>query len=209
MKLSIIATSALVLFGALCTAQAQFASVDSTYPTSTSVEGFVESNPGDSTQISQVPGTTTIGFIQNNNWFGYSGYAYSNTPIPYSVGIEISVAKGNTTTASIEVRRSSATGTLLATIPVTSTGSFSTFTTVRGNFSARQSGGAGLFLVFKGGAGFLMDVKSIRLVSDELPRIPLQSPVSQVVAKKSSTPWITVGSNSISMNSVDIPLPVA
>ncbi|NJM37036.1 MAG: carbohydrate-binding protein [Akkermansiaceae bacterium] len=175
MKMSIIAASALTLLGSVFTANAQtpgIPRVDEVFPTFIN-EAFRESNPTDNNKIRAIAGTSTIGFIQNNTWFGYLGYVYgfnpivaTQPPIPYSVGIEVTVAKGNTTSAFIDVRKGSATGTLLTTIPVTSTGSFTTFRTLRGNFSTRQTGADGIFFVFRGGAGFLMDVRSFRLVSD-------------------------------------------
>ena len=60
----------------------------------------------------------------------------------------------------IEVRAGSATGTLLGTANVASTGSWDTFTDVSANLSGAPTGTTTLYLVFRGptGQGYLFDV---------------------------------------------------
>jgi glucose/arabinose dehydrogenase/PKD repeat protein len=97
-------------------------------------------------------GGRTVGFIDNNDWISFTPYLLNNAS--QFVARVSSGAAGGT----IEVRAGSATGTLLATATVPSTGSWDTFTTVTANVSGAPATTTTLFLVFKGGAGNLFDL---------------------------------------------------
>ena len=104
-------------------------------------------------------GGRTVGFIESGDWISFQPYALSNAT---SFTARVSSAGAGGT---IEVRAGSATGTLMASLPVTSTGSWDTFANVSANLSNRPAGATSLFLVFRGGAGNLFDVDSFTIAT--------------------------------------------
>lgn len=132
---------------------------------------FLESHPSDPIKIRDV-GNGTIGYIQNNTWFAFTDFEFSNTSTPSSLWVDLEISKGNTTNTNIEIRSDSVTGPLLATVPVTSTGGWATFESFTAPLDASLTNSiAQVYFVFTGDPGFLMDVKSVRFRSDELDRI--------------------------------------
>jgi PKD repeat protein len=104
-------------------------------------------------------GGRTVGFVDSGDWISFQPYALGN-----ATTFTARVSSG-TTGGTIEVRAGSATGTLLASLPVTSTGSWDTFANVSANLSNRPAGSTTLFLVFRGGAGNLFDVDSFTIAT--------------------------------------------
>jgi len=102
-------------------------------------------------------GGRTAGFIENNDWISYTPYNMSNVN-----GITARVASAGAG-GTIEVRTGSATGTLLGSVAVPSTGSWETFTNVTASLTAGPAAATSLFLVFKGGAGNLFDLDAFTL----------------------------------------------
>jgi glucose/arabinose dehydrogenase/PKD repeat protein len=99
-------------------------------------------------------GGNTVGFIDNNDWVSFTPYALSG-----ATSVTARVSSGGVG-GTLEFRTGSATGTLIASVPVTNTGSWDTFANVSANLSSVPSGTTSLFLVFKGvtGQGNLFDV---------------------------------------------------
>jgi type 1 glutamine amidotransferase len=100
-------------------------------------------------------GGQTAGFIDNNDWAAYTGLTLST-----AAGVRVrwsSAGSGGT----IEFRAGSATGTLLGTATVTSTGSWDTFQTTSVALATNAS--TTLYLVFHGGTGSLFDVDEFTL----------------------------------------------
>ncbi|MER7001526.1 carbohydrate-binding protein [Dactylosporangium sp. NPDC000555] len=118
-------------------------------------------------------GGSTVGFIDNGDWISFSPYLLNNAT-QFTARVS-SAASGGT----IEVRAGSATGTLLGTATVTSTGSWETFTNVTANISGAPSTATTLYLVFKGGAGNLFDLDAFTFSTG--------TPTTPVVSLKSLT----------------------
>ncbi|WP_433430282.1 carbohydrate-binding protein [Nonomuraea sp. CA-141351] len=100
-------------------------------------------------------GGQTLGFIENGDWAGYSNVDTAGSKT-FSARISSAGAGGT-----IQVRSGSATGTLLGSVPVPSTGGWETFQ----NVSTTLTGSAGgpLFLVFTGGGGYLFDIDTLTI----------------------------------------------
>ena len=96
-------------------------------------------------------GTLDVSYINNGDWL-----AFNNVNLTGMKSIKARFA-GKTTGSTIEVRLSSTTGTLIATIPVTNTGGWQTWKTDSVNL-ATVSGTQDVFLVFKGGLGNLFNL---------------------------------------------------
>ncbi|WP_328581893.1 ThuA domain-containing protein [Streptomyces sp. NBC_00370] len=100
-------------------------------------------------------GGQTLGYIENGDWAGYASVETEGaTTFTASVA---SAGAGGT----IEIRSGSATGTLLGSVAVPSTGSWDTFSTVSTQLTGTGSGP--LFLSFTGGAGSLFDIDTFTL----------------------------------------------
>jgi len=97
-------------------------------------------------------GGATAGFIENNDFISYGPYNLSNAT--QFVARVASAGTGGT----IEIRSGSQTGPLHGTATVANTGGWETYTNVTANLTGVPSGPTRLYLVFKGGAGFLFDV---------------------------------------------------
>ncbi|WP_327045285.1 carbohydrate-binding protein [Microbispora sp. NBC_01189] len=97
-------------------------------------------------------GAKTVGYIDNGDWISFTPYNLSNAT---SMTARVSSAGSGGT---LEVRAGSATGTLLGSAAVASTGSWDTFVNVTVPISNAPSGTTTLYLVFKGGSGNLFDL---------------------------------------------------
>ena len=95
---------------------------------------------------------TAVGFINNGDWVSYNNVDF-NSGVD---SIEMSVASGNSG-GTIEVREGSTLGTLLGTVEVPATGSFTTWKTVKANV-LETSGEKDIYLMFTGGSGALFDI---------------------------------------------------
>ncbi|MGC4770225.1 PQQ-dependent sugar dehydrogenase [Micromonospora sp. DT44] len=104
------------------------------------------------TDHTSAEGGRTAGFIENNDWISYQPY---NLTGANRITVRASSAGAGGT---IEVRAGSATGTLLGTVTVPVTGNWETFSEVSGTISNPPSASTTLYLVFKGGSGYLFDV---------------------------------------------------
>ncbi|MEU5023569.1 carbohydrate-binding protein [Streptomyces milbemycinicus] len=94
-------------------------------------------------------GGQTLGYIDNGDWAGYSGVTTEGAT---SFSAKVSSAGPGGT---IQIRSGSATGAVLGSVTVPTTGDWETFTTVGTGLSA---GSGPLYLTFSGGSGSLFDV---------------------------------------------------
>ncbi|MEU5640982.1 carbohydrate-binding protein [Streptomyces milbemycinicus] len=94
-------------------------------------------------------GGQTLGYIDNGDWAGYSGVTTEGAT-SFSAKVS-SAGLGGT----IQIRSGSATGAVLGSVTVPTTGDWETFTTVGTGLSA---GSGPLYLTFSGGSGSLFDV---------------------------------------------------
>jgi glucose/arabinose dehydrogenase/PKD repeat protein len=102
--------------------------------------------------MASAEGNQKIGFIENGDWISFQPYLLSGV-----TGVSARVASGGAG-GTIEVRAGSTTGPLLGSLTVPVTGSYGTWTTISAGLGGAPSGTTTLFLVFKGGAGFLFDL---------------------------------------------------
>ncbi|MEV1249914.1 PQQ-dependent sugar dehydrogenase [Nonomuraea sp. NPDC050022] len=104
-------------------------------------------------------GGKTVGFTDDGDWISFQPYNLGNAT---RVTARVSSAGAG---GRIEVRAGSATGTLLGTVNVASTGSWDTFADVSANLSGAPTGTTTLYLVFRGptGQGYLFDVDAFTL----------------------------------------------
>ncbi|WP_248958691.1 carbohydrate-binding protein [Sphaerisporangium perillae] len=100
-------------------------------------------------------GGTTLGFIDNGDWAGYSQV---NTQGAQTFSARVSSGGPGGT---IQIRSGSQTGTLLGSVNVANTGNWDTFTTVSATLTGSASGS--LFLTFIGGSGSLLDVDTFTI----------------------------------------------
>ncbi|NUW33340.1 PQQ-dependent sugar dehydrogenase [Nonomuraea sp. SMC257] len=110
-------------------------------------------------------GGRTVGFTDDGDWISFQ---------PYNLGgVSRITARVSSAGAGgrIEVRAGSATGTLLGTVNVASTGGWDTFTDVSASLAGAPSGTTTLYLVFRGptGQGYLFDVDAFTLDTGTSP----------------------------------------
>ncbi|MER6826207.1 lectin [Streptosporangium sp. NPDC000563] len=110
-------------------------------------------------------GGRTAGFVDDGDWISFQPYNLSNVT-SFTARVSSAGAGGR-----IEVRAGSATGTLLGSVNVTSTGSWETFANVSANISGGPSGATTLYLVFRGatGQGYLFDLDSFTFGTGTTP----------------------------------------
>ncbi len=99
-------------------------------------------------------GGRTVGNIDSGDWISFTPYRLSDVTA-FSARVSSGGVGGT-----LQVRAGSATGTVLGSATVSSTGSWETFATVNGSISAPPAGTTTLFLTFAGGPGALFDVDS-------------------------------------------------
>ncbi|MGW4802376.1 carbohydrate-binding protein, partial [Nonomuraea sp. NPDC004297] len=106
-------------------------------------------------------GGATVGFTDNGDWISFKPYVLAG-----ATGVSARVSSGGPG-GTIEVRAGSATGTLLGTLTVPSTGGWDTFTDVSAGLTGAPAGTTELFLVFKGvtGQGNLLDLDAFTFVT--------------------------------------------
>ncbi|MFC7039593.1 PQQ-dependent sugar dehydrogenase [Nonomuraea rubra] len=104
-------------------------------------------------------GGATVGFTDDGDWISFQPYHLANAT---RITARVSSAGAG---GRIEVRAGAATGTLLGTVNVASTGGWDTFTDVSATLSGAPAGTTTLYLVFRGpaGQGYLFDVDAFTL----------------------------------------------
>ncbi|MFC4588521.1 ThuA domain-containing protein [Sphaerisporangium corydalis] len=129
----------------------------STPPTTTTTEGeaFTSQSGVQTAGHAGASGGTTLGFVDNGDWAGYSQV---NTSGAKTFAARVSSGGPGGT---ITVRSGSQTGTVLGSVAVPSTGSWDTFQNVTTTLSGSASGT--LFLSFTGGSGSLFDVDTFTI----------------------------------------------
>ncbi|MFF3442023.1 carbohydrate-binding protein [Streptosporangium sp. NPDC002721] len=100
-------------------------------------------------------GGTTMGYIDNGDWAGYSTLTASGAKT-FTARVS-SGGPGGT----IQIRAGSQTGTVLGSVAVPNTGSWDTFQNVSTNLTGTGSGS--IFLTFTGGTGSLLDVDTLTI----------------------------------------------
>lgn len=108
----------------------------------------------DAQQGIQKVGGTKVGYVNNGDWIRFDDFDYNGAS---SVSVRASSAKSGGT---IEFRAGSSTGgDLLGTVNVSGTGGWNNFQTFTGSIND-DSNNSDLYLVFKGGSGYLLDIDS-------------------------------------------------
>ncbi|GAA3138160.1 lectin [Nonomuraea roseoviolacea subsp. carminata] len=110
-------------------------------------------------------GGRTVGFTDDGDWISFQPYNLGD-----ATGITARVSSAGAG-GRIEVRAGSATGTLLGTVNVASTGGWDTFTDVSATLAGAPAGTTTLYLVFRGptGQGYLFDVDAFTLDTGTSP----------------------------------------
>ena len=100
-----------------------------------------------------------VGYIQNGDWIKFDDFDHSG-----ATSITVTAAS-KTSGGTIEFRKGSATGgDLLATVNVSGTGGWSNMQEFSANITGSSSN-SDLYIVFKGGSGYLLDIDSFEFTS--------------------------------------------
>ncbi len=127
-------------------------------------------------------GGATAGFIENGDWISFTPYNLSN-----ATGFTARVSSAGSG-GTIEVRAGSPTGTLLGSVAVTNTGGWETFADVS---TAITPGSTGvLYLVFKGGSGYLFDVDAFTFTTSGTGGVALRARVNSRYVTAGTAPLI-------------------
>ncbi|MDH7445529.1 carbohydrate-binding protein [Aquimarina sp. 2201CG14-23] len=120
-------------------------------------------------------GTTNsfVGWVNNGDWVQYENVDFGSG----ANAIEISASSG-TSGGTIEIRQGSVSGTLLGTVEVTNTGSFTSWKTLTAGISP-VNGEQDIYFVFTGGNGYLLDVDWFKFLEDTIVN-PCNSPLADV-----------------------------
>ncbi|WP_299180005.1 carbohydrate-binding protein [uncultured Aquimarina sp.] len=131
-------------------------------------------------------GTTNsfVGWVNNGDWVQYKNIDFGSG----ANSIEMSVSSG-TSGGIIEIRQGSISGTLLGTVEVTNTGSFTSWETLTVNIS-EVSEKQDVYFVFKGGSGYLLDVDWFQFSEDTTTNL-CNSPLIDVTPPSNLTSGIS------------------
>ncbi|MDX3850120.1 carbohydrate-binding protein [Streptomyces sp. AK02-01A] len=119
-------------------------------------ESFTSSQGVQAADHAPASGGKTLGYIENGDWAGYASVPTAGTKT-FSAKVSSAGAGGT-----IQIRSGSATGAVLGSVAVQSTGGWETFANVSTALTGTASSGA-LFLTFTGGAGSLFDIDTLTL----------------------------------------------
>ncbi|WP_246510688.1 glycoside hydrolase family 3 N-terminal domain-containing protein [Nonomuraea endophytica] len=101
-------------------------------------------------------GGQNVGFIAPGDWLAYPGMQFGATS-PASITARI--ASGASTSGTVQFRTGSTTGPVFASVPVTSTGGWQTWTSVTANVTGSVTGLQNVYVTFtSSGAGDLVNV---------------------------------------------------
>ncbi|WP_299436708.1 carbohydrate-binding protein [uncultured Aquimarina sp.] len=114
-----------------------------------------------------------VGWVNNGDWVQYENVDFGSG----ANSIEISASSG-TSGGTIEIRQGSVSGTLLGTVEVTNTGSFTSWETFTASIS-RVSEEQDIYFVFTGGNGYLLDIDWFQF-SEDTTANPCNSPLADV-----------------------------
>jgi len=137
-------------------------------------------------------GGSTVGFIDSGDWISFTPYILSNAT-QFTARVSSAGAGGT-----IEVRAGSATGTLLGSVAVTSTGSWETFANVTANLANAPSGTTTLYLRFVGGAGNLFDVDAFTFATGSAPSNAF------ALRSRANNNYVTAGTSPLIANATSV-----
>ena len=101
----------------------------------------------------RVVGGSKVGYVNNGDWIRFEDFDYDGAT---SVSVRASSGKSGGT---IEIRAGGPNSDLLGTVNISNTGGWNNFRTFTGSMND-DSNNSDLYLVFKGGSGYLFDVDS-------------------------------------------------
>jgi hypothetical protein len=102
-------------------------------------------------------GGNTVGSINNGDWIAFTPYRINNVT-SFTARVSSTVTGGT-----LQIRTGSATGTIVGSAAVPSTGSTNTFTNITGTITNPPTGTTTLYLTFAGGTGTLFEVDAFTL----------------------------------------------
>ncbi|MDP5060693.1 MAG: polysaccharide lyase family 7 protein [Maribacter sp.] len=108
----------------------------------------------------QIAGGSKVGYINNGDWIRFDDFDFDGAN---SVSVR---AASNRSGGNIEFRAGGTNGDLLGTVSITNTGSWNNMQTFTGNMND-NSNNSDLYLIFKGGNGYLFDVDSFVLSGND------------------------------------------
>ncbi|WP_299252709.1 carbohydrate-binding protein [uncultured Aquimarina sp.] len=114
-----------------------------------------------------------VGWVNNGDWVHYENVDFGSG----ANSIEISASSG-TSGGVIEIRQGSISGTLLGTVEVTNTGSFTSWKTLTASIS-EVSDEQDIYFVFTGGNGYLLDIDWFQFSKDTTTNL-CNSPLTDV-----------------------------
>ena len=131
----------------------------------------------------RIVGGTKVGYITNGDWIRFEDFDFDGAT---SVSVVASSARSGGT---IEFRAGGPNSDLLGTVNISNTGGWNNFRTFTANVND-DSDNSDLYLVFKGGGGFLFDIDSFTFSgSDEVPIIDDTNLALGKTAEQSSTAY--------------------
>ncbi|WP_220763903.1 carbohydrate-binding protein [Flavobacterium sp. UMI-01] len=119
-----------------------------------------------------VDGGLNVGWIHNGDWAMYPNVRLTGTSV-----LEVRVA--GTNTGNIQVRLGSETGTLIGTVPITSTGNSQKWQTKSINIT-ETNGAHDVYLVFTGGSGYLFNINWFEFKNPNLATTDFDTEYSRI-----------------------------
>ncbi len=107
-----------------------------------------------------------VGWVNDGDWVKYENVDFGSGVNTFKASVSSGSSGGN-----IQIRQGSTSGTLIGTLPVTNTGSWTTFSTKETSVSS-LSGEQDIYLVFTGGSGYLLDVDWFQFSNDVIVNPP-------------------------------------
>ncbi len=149
-------------------------------------EIFFEQSGIQSEGSSDEGGGSDIGFIENGDWIWYTSLDFETAALSFDARVASNAGGGN-----IELRLDSLTGDLIGTCDVPGTGGWQTWQTMSCNIT-ETTGVHDLYLVFKGGGGFLFNINWWQFNVDS---VETEEPVNVSYGNFDPEPYCIIGPN--------------
>jgi PKD repeat protein len=171
--------------------------------TGRTADGRGTDTPGVTVEAATDPqgGGNSAAFIQDGDWFSFDPLALNNI-----TGLRIRVASG-TSGGTLEVHRNSPTGTLVASVPITTTGGWQTWQDFTVNLTNPPTGAGSLFLVARNPAGqtgatFLFNINWVDFLGAGVGLPPVNRVIS--LRAHANNMIVTAGTNPLIANRTTI-----
>ncbi|HET8662659.1 MAG TPA: carbohydrate-binding protein [Micromonosporaceae bacterium] len=129
-------------------------------------ESYSQQSGTQTESTSDTGGGLNVGWIAPGDWLSYSSVDFGATS---AVSVTTRLASGSTATGTVQYRLDSTTGPIIASVPVSNTGGWQSWTSVTANLSGTATGVHTLYITFTGTGGDFVNLNWFQFTRQGLP----------------------------------------